>query len=545
MLAERKRLVTAGSRVRLRLLSDERLVSLVRRGDAVAFEVLYERHSGALLSFCAYMLGSRADAEDSVQATFVSAYRTLRADRRQVTVRPWLFTIARNHCVDTLRARRETVELNGEPAPGGEPAREFELREEVAHIFEGLRELPERQRAALALAELHGLSQADIGTVLGVESHQVKGYVYQARSNLLSERRAREADCCEIREEIATARGAALLRGRLRRHIRSCADCRTYADGISRQRRQLAGLMPLVPSLLVKARALEDALAGAGLATDPAAYAGGAAIVGSVGAAAEVAGSGLKALAVKAVAGLLAVGAATGAGASILGLPVSEGHAPHLAIAGRSSVLTASLGSPAAKSDVSGQAQARGLASGGAGRGAALTRAGSRSGRSGGREGRGQREASAKNQREPREPSQGHAAPSRERRSRSDASLRPTQEARAKEGAERTAKRLEARRERQERRATREAARRGASGSGSPESKGEEGTKVGRSPAPKEHRPPKEHPKAEGEEEVPKVGGSGAPKGKERRQQERERQKKRREREQRHRRREKAEQLPG
>lgn len=537
MLAERNRLLTAGSRVRFRLLSDERLVSLVRRGDPVAFEVLYERHSGALLSFCAYMLGSRADAEDSVQATFVSAYRTLRADRRQVTVRPWLFTIARNHCVDMLRARRETVELNGEPALRGEPAREFELREEVAHIFEGLRELPERQRAALALAELHGLSQADIGTVLGVESHQVKGYVYQARSNLLSERRAREADCCEIREEIATARGAALLRGRLRRHIRSCADCRTYADGISRQRRQLAALMPLVPSLLVKARALEDALAGAGVATDPAAYAGGAAIAGSVGAAAEVAGGGLKALAVKAVAGLLAVGAATGAGASILGLPASEPHAPGVAIAGRPAVLTASLGSPAGKGPVSAQAQARGLGSRG-GRGAALSGAESRSGRSGAREGRGQREASANNQREPREKSQGRAGSSRERRSRSDGSLRPSQEARAKEGVERTAKRLEARQERQERRATREAARRSSSGSGSRESKEEEGTEVGRSPAPKEHRAPKEHPKAEGEEEAPKVGGSGAPKGKERRQQERERQKKRREREQRHRRRE-------
>ena len=120
-MATRNRLITAGSRVRLRLASDDRLVAFVRRGDRTAFEALYERHSGELLSFCIYMLGSRHDAEDAVQATFMSAYRALRADERPVTLRPWLFTIARNESLSILRKRRPTVELNGEPALGGDP----------------------------------------------------------------------------------------------------------------------------------------------------------------------------------------------------------------------------------------------------------------------------------------------------------------------------------------------------------------------------------------------------------------------------------------
>jgi RNA polymerase sigma factor (sigma-70 family) len=335
-VSEHSRIINAGTRVRLRLASDDRLVAFVRRGDIAAFEELYERHSRGLLSFCIYMLGSRHDAEDAVQTTFASAYRALRADRRPVALRAWLFTIARNDCLSIMRRRRPTAELNGELALRGDPLRELELREEVRHMLEGMRELPERQRAALVLAELHGLSQVEIGGVLGVEPEQVKAYVYQARSNLISARRAREADCDEIREELASARGAALLRGRLRRHVRSCDDCRVYADGLARQRHQLSALLPLVPSLVLKYRTLEQAL-GIGVA-DPATYAGGATVGGVVaGGAAEIAGGGVKALAVKLVAGVALLGASAGVGASVIGVPLNpEEQAPATASAATS-----------------------------------------------------------------------------------------------------------------------------------------------------------------------------------------------------------------
>ncbi len=326
-MAEGDGLITKGLRVRLRFATDERLVASVRQGDSVAFEALYERHVGELLSFCVYMLGSRQDAEDAVQATFASAYRALRGDRRRIALRPWLFTIARNESLSILRSRRPTVELNGEPALGGDPLRELEVREEVRHMLEDLRKLPESQRAALVLAEMHGLSQVEIGTVLSVRPDQVKAFIFQARSNLLSERHARETDCREIREELATARGASLLRGRLRRHLRSCQDCRVYADGVARQRRQLGAILPLAPSLVLKYRAVRHVLeSGIG---DPAPYAGGAAMTGSVvGAAVELAGGGVKAIAVKVAAGVACLCASVGMGASVLdggGGPIASG----------------------------------------------------------------------------------------------------------------------------------------------------------------------------------------------------------------------------
>ena len=310
-------LLTAGSRIRLRLADDDRLVALVRRGDTAAFEALYERHCASLLSFCIYMLGSRHDAEDVIQATFTSAYRALRADGRPVALRAWLFTIARNECLNSLRRRRPTVELNGEKALAGDPWRELEIKEELRVMLEGLRELPERQRAALLLTEAHGLSQAEIAAVLGVRTEQVKAYVHQARANLAADRTAREDDCREIREELARARGAALLRGRLRRHVRSCSDCRLYADGVARRRRQLSAVLPLGPALMLRYRMIEDALwSGAG---DPATYSAGAAAGGSAaGLAAGLAGGGLQALVAKVAAGIVVLGLGAGVGASVL-----------------------------------------------------------------------------------------------------------------------------------------------------------------------------------------------------------------------------------
>ncbi len=340
-MSEHGRVVKAGSKVRLALASDEWLVACVRRGDTAAFEALYDRHVRELLAFSMYMLGSRQDAEDAVQATFTSAYRALRADKRPVTLRPWLFTIARNDCLTILRRRRPVVELNGEVDPGLDPVAQIEVKDEVRKVFDGLRELPENQRAALVMAEVHGLSQQEIGGVLGVRTDQVKAYVYQARSKLISDRRARDADCHEIREELASARGSALLRGRLRRHVRSCPECRRFADGMARQRRQLGALLPIVPSLALKYRAVEQAI-NAG-ASEPATVAGGAAVGASAAAtAADLAGGGLKVLACKVAAGVVCLSAGAGVGVSALEAPAgSQGHGTTAATIGAGALASA------------------------------------------------------------------------------------------------------------------------------------------------------------------------------------------------------------
>ncbi|MBA3328527.1 MAG: hypothetical protein H0T43_09535, partial [Solirubrobacterales bacterium] len=96
----------------LRAASDERLVAQVRAGSRSAFEALYDRHHGGILAFCRHMLGSREEAEDALQLTFIAAYQALLADDREIALKAWLYAIARNRCLSILRARREQVALD-------------------------------------------------------------------------------------------------------------------------------------------------------------------------------------------------------------------------------------------------------------------------------------------------------------------------------------------------------------------------------------------------------------------------------------------------
>ena len=103
----------------LATFSDERLVAQVRRGNEAAFEAVYDRHHRGILAFCRHMLGSQVEAEDAVQQTFVSAYGDLVSSDKPIKLKAWLYTIARNRCLSTLRSRHEqATELVDVPTAG-------------------------------------------------------------------------------------------------------------------------------------------------------------------------------------------------------------------------------------------------------------------------------------------------------------------------------------------------------------------------------------------------------------------------------------------
>src|ERR687898_768690 len=241
-----------GSKRLLALAGDERLVQQIGRGNELAFEVAFERHGSGILAFCRHMLGSREEAEDAVQHTFAAAFNDLqRSGERKITLKPWLYTIARNRCLSVLRSRREqTWELTELPTEGlhEQVVRRTELRELLAD----LRDLPEDQRAALLLAESADLSHAEVAGVLGCEVARVKALVFRARSGLIERRDARETPCADIREQLANLRGGSLRRSELRHHLRHCPGCRNYREQVRQQRQMLAMALPVVPSLGLK-----------------------------------------------------------------------------------------------------------------------------------------------------------------------------------------------------------------------------------------------------------------------------------------------------
>jgi RNA polymerase sigma factor (sigma-70 family) len=284
----------------LRGTSDEALVARVRAGDAAAFEGIYDRYHRGLLAFCRYMLGTREEAEDAVQHTFLAAYRNLRAGDHEIRLKAWLYTIARNRCLSMLRARREQVELDearvAEPALEG-LASEVQRRDDLRQMLTDLERLPDDQRAALVLFELGDHSHEDIASILDVRKEKVKALVFQARESLLTSRGARDTPCAEIREQLSTLTGGALRRATLRRHVEQCPGCQAFESEVKRQRAAMLVLLPVVPTAGMKS----SVLAATGAASGAGAIAGGSA-------AGTFAGLGAKGLATK-----LAVSAAVAA----------------------------------------------------------------------------------------------------------------------------------------------------------------------------------------------------------------------------------------
>ena len=147
----------------LRLRREGALRSRAARGDAVAFAAVYERHHQALYRYCRSILRHEEDAQDALQSTMTRAFAALQDERRDFELRPWLFRIAHNEAISILRRRRETTELDDVPGAAGEIEDRVSEREELRTLQLDLADLPDRQRAALVLRELNGLSHAEIG----------------------------------------------------------------------------------------------------------------------------------------------------------------------------------------------------------------------------------------------------------------------------------------------------------------------------------------------------------------------------------------------
>src|ERR1700730_267241 len=171
----------------LRLQSDERLIAYVRRGNNSAFEVLVNRYEARLLAFCRHLLGSREDDEDVLQEVLAAAFNAILADRRSINVRPWLYRIARNRCLNHLR-RIQAVGVDSMDihlsAHGARPADKVYGREEFRTLVDDIQKLPETQRTALVLREMDALSYEQIAEAMETTVPRVKSLLVRARGSL-------------------------------------------------------------------------------------------------------------------------------------------------------------------------------------------------------------------------------------------------------------------------------------------------------------------------------------------------------------------------
>jgi RNA polymerase sigma-70 factor (ECF subfamily) len=157
-------------------VTDGELLQRVAGGDQGAFELLYRRFSRPVYGFALRRLGDRGRAEDAVQETFASVWRSARSYKpERGPGAPWLYAVARNAIVDRARARTETTaELPETPSGDPDPSDQAESSFVAWRVHRALEELPENERTVLELAYWSGLSQSEVAEFLNIPLGTVK-----------------------------------------------------------------------------------------------------------------------------------------------------------------------------------------------------------------------------------------------------------------------------------------------------------------------------------------------------------------------------------
>jgi RNA polymerase sigma-70 factor (ECF subfamily) len=178
---------------------DAHLMLRVKAGDREAFEELVNKYKHPVMNLIYRALGDATEAEDLAQNVFVQVYKS--ADRYRVCAKftTWLFTIARNLCLNEIRRRSRHPaqsleaphpEHEDQPLHQFEDARTFSPPDALLHgeleqkIQQALSELPDSQRIAILLCRQEELSYEDIARTLGCSLSATKSLIHRGRETL-------------------------------------------------------------------------------------------------------------------------------------------------------------------------------------------------------------------------------------------------------------------------------------------------------------------------------------------------------------------------
>jgi RNA polymerase sigma-70 factor (ECF subfamily) len=178
---------------------DAALMLRVKRGDTAAFAELVEKYKQPVMNLACRTLRDATEAEDVAQNVFVQVFKSAHRYHISAKFSTWLFTIARNLCLNEIRRRTrhpaESLDL-AHPEQEDQPLRQFEDKrtssppENLLHgeleekVGQALAELPENQRAAILLCRQEELSYEEIAEVLGCSLSATKSLIHRGRETL-------------------------------------------------------------------------------------------------------------------------------------------------------------------------------------------------------------------------------------------------------------------------------------------------------------------------------------------------------------------------
>lgn len=153
-------------------------------GDVSAFEQILIRHERRVLTLAWRLLGRMEDAQDAAQEVFLRAFKYLHRFDARRPFQPWLVRMTVNVCRDLGRKRQQVQHLQlpeDQPSASRDPHSEFSEEEQRQILYAALAELPEKERAAVVLRDIEGLSTAEVAEILGSSEATVRSQISTAR----------------------------------------------------------------------------------------------------------------------------------------------------------------------------------------------------------------------------------------------------------------------------------------------------------------------------------------------------------------------------
>jgi RNA polymerase sigma-70 factor (ECF subfamily) len=169
-------------------MEDEQIIALCLQGDADAFAAIVDRYQPKVLALAWSLLGTREEAEDATQETFLRAYRSISRLAPPHDFKNWLFAIGYRGCLDRLRKRK--TERRFQPALVGKTTGDQGLADidrtpdEATEVGAAWKKLRVKERLALSLAVLDGYSAAEIGRVLGCAENTARVHIFNAKKRM-------------------------------------------------------------------------------------------------------------------------------------------------------------------------------------------------------------------------------------------------------------------------------------------------------------------------------------------------------------------------
>ncbi len=163
-------------------VEDQLLLTKVRDGNEEAFGELYAKYKHSIYLFCMRMIGDTMTAEDIFQDVFIRCYENIRSGTEITFIKSYLFTSARNRCLNVIRSQKKLFELeDAEDIVRHEQFEEYDVAENIQGALESI---PPLNREAFLLCEYEGYTYQEAAQLTDVPVSTVRKRIFRARQRL-------------------------------------------------------------------------------------------------------------------------------------------------------------------------------------------------------------------------------------------------------------------------------------------------------------------------------------------------------------------------